>query len=89
VLDDGTGVVRTVFFGDQARKILEVDEETEKDGDQDAVEEAAEEIIGKELEVEGRTRYNDYFDQHEIIANSVEELDENKQIENLLELMEA
>ena len=89
VVDDGTGVVRTVFFGEQARKILGVDEETEKDGDQEAVEEAAEEIIGKELQVEGRTRYNDYFDQIEIIANSVEELDENEQIENLLELMEA
>ena len=89
VLDDGTGVIRTVFFGEQARKILGVDEETEKEGDQETVEEAAEEIIGKELQAEGRTRYNDYFDQIEIIANSVEELDENEQIENLLNLMEA
>jgi replication factor A1 len=89
VIDDGTGVVRTVFFGEQARKILGVDEETEREGDQEAVEEAAEEIIGKELQVEGRTRYNDYFDQIEIIANSVEELEPEEQIENLLELMEA
>ena len=89
VLDDGTGTVRCVFFGEQARKILDIDEETEREGDTDAVEEAAEKVLGKELEVSGRTRYNDYFDQIEIIANSIEEPSEGDQLEELLELMEA
>lgn len=89
VIDDGTGTVRTVFFGDQARKVLDIDEETEREGDQEAVEEASEEVLGKELVVEGRTRYNDYFDQTEITVNSVEFIETNDEIEELLEIMEA
>jgi replication factor A1 len=89
VLDDGSGTLRVVFFGEQARKILGIDEETEREGDQDAVEEAAEEAVGEELEVEGRTRYNDYFDQIEIMANSVERLEPEEEIEELLDIMEA
>jgi len=89
VLDDGTGTVRCVFFGEQARKILDIDEETEREGDEEAVEEAAEEVIGKELEISGRTRYNDYFDQIEILANSVDEVESHEQLEDLLEIMEA
>lgn len=89
VLDDGTGNIRVVFFGDQARKILGIDEETEKEGDLQAVEEAGEEAVGKELEVEGRTRYNDYFGRIELLANSVEEVDSREQLEDLLEVMEV
>jgi len=89
VLDDGTGTVRCVFFGEQARKILGINEETEREGDEDAVEEAAEEVVGKELEISGRTRYNDYFDQIEIIANTVGEVESKEQLEDLLDIMEA
>lgn len=89
VIDDGTETIRTVFFGDQARKILEVDEEIEKEMDQEAVEEAAEKAAGKELLIEGRTRYNDYFDRIEILANSIEEITTKEEIKRMLELMEA
>jgi hypothetical protein len=89
VLDDGTETMRVVFFGDQARKVLEVDGEVEKEMDQDAVEEAAEEAAGKQLLVQGRTRYNDYFDRLEILANSVEEVEVEDEIERMLEIMEA
>ncbi len=89
VIDDGTGTVRTVFFGEQARKVLEIEEETEREGDQEAVEEASEEALGKELVVEGRTRYNDYFDQTEIVVNSVDFIDPEDEIEQLLDIMEA
>ena len=89
VIDDGTGTVRCVFFGEQARKVLDIDEETERDGDQEAVEEASEKALGKELLVEGRTRYNDYFDQTEITVNSVDFIEANDEIEELLEIMEA
>lgn len=89
VLDDGTGNLRTVFFGEEARKMLDIDEEAEKEGDQDAVEEAAKDAVGKELKVSGRTRYNDYFGTLEILANEIDELDTDEQLEELLELMEA
>jgi replication factor A1 len=89
VIDDGTETIRTVFFGDQARKVLEVDEEVEKQMDQDAVEEAAEKASGKELVIEGRTRFNDYFDRLEILCNSLEEVETSDEIERMLEVMEA
>lgn len=89
VLDDGTGNVRAVFFRQQARELLGIDEETEKDGDVRAVEEAAAEAVGTEIEVEGRTRYNDYFGQLEIIVNDLRDFDTDGQLEELLELMEA
>ncbi len=89
VLDDGTGNIRVVFFGDLARELLGVEEEEEKEGDIQAVEKGAEKAIGKELEVEGRSRYNDYFGRIELLANDFEELDIDEQIQELLELMEA
>jgi ssDNA-binding replication factor A large subunit len=89
VVDDGTDNIRTVFFGEQGRKMLDLDEEDEKDMDQEAVEDAAEKILGKEIEVEGRTRYNDYFGTIEILANQMSETDTSQKIEEMLEIMEA
>ena len=89
VIDDGTDNIRCVFFGEQARKILEIDEETEKEGDLKKVEEQVNQAIGKEIQVKGNTRHNDYFSQLELLVNQVEELETQKQIEKLLEQLEA
>jgi replication factor A1 len=89
VLDDGTENIRAVFFGDQARDMLDLTEEQEKDMDTDAVEEASEKVMGKEIEIEGRTRYNDYFDTIEILVNSMKEVDQEEKIDEMLEIMEA
>lgn len=89
VLDDGTGNIRVVLFRDQARKLLDIDKETEKEGDLKAVEKAAEEAIGKEVEIEGRTRFNDYFGQLELVGNSFDELDVNEKMEELVKTVGA
>ena len=89
VVDDGTGNIRVVLFGDQARNLLEITEDEEKEGDIKAVEKAAEEAIGKEIKIKGRTRYNDYFGTIEILANSFEETTPEEQVEKLLEIMEV
>lgn len=89
VIDDGTGNIRVVMFREQARNLLEIDEEKEKEGDKDAVEEAADNAIGKQLKVKGRARYNDYFGRLEILVNEFEEVEPEEQIEELLDLMEA
>jgi hypothetical protein len=78
-----------VFFRDLAREMLGVDEEVEEEGDVEAVEEAASDAVGKELVIEGRTRYNDYFGRLEMIANEMDEVDVEQEIENLMETMEA
>jgi len=89
VIDDGTDSIRGVFFRDQARDLLDMDEDEELEGDVETVEEAAEGVAGKEVELEGRTRYNDYFGRIELIANSYTVLDTEKELEHLLEIMEA
>lgn len=89
VLDDGTENIRAVFFGDQARNMLGLTEEQEKEMDKDAVEESSEKVKGKEIEIEGRTRYNDYFDTIELLVNSMNETETEGKIEEMLEIMEA
>lgn len=89
VVDDGTDNIRVVLFRDQARKLLGIDEETEKEGDGDTVEDSAKEVIGKQIKVEGRARYNDYFGTIELLGNEFEEVSTNDRIEELLEIMEA
>jgi replication factor A1 len=89
VIDDGTENIRCVFFGEQAREMLDVDEETEKDMEVDAVEDAAEKVRGKEVEVEGRTRYNDYFGRIELLVNEMNEIEAEDEIENMLDILEA
>lgn len=89
VIDDGTETIRTVFFGAEARKVLEVDEEVEKEMETETVEEAAEEAAGKRMLLTGRTRYNDYFDRIELLANQIEEVKTTEEIERMLDVMEA
>lgn len=89
VVDDGTENIRAVFFGEQARDMLGLTEEQEKDMDTDAVEESAEEVKGKEVEIEGRTRYNDYFGAVELLVNEMEESKMENKIEEMLEILEA
>jgi len=89
VLDDGTENLRCVFFGDQAREMLGLTEEEEKDMDVDAVEEASEEVRGKEIEVSGRTRYNDYFGRIELLVNEMNQIETVDEIESMLDILEA
>lgn len=89
VVDDGTDNIRTVMFRDRAREILDIDEETEKEGDIEAVEKAAADVIGRKIEVDGRTRYNDYFGTLEIIANSFEKVETEDELEEMIEMLEA
>lgn len=89
VVDDGTDNIRSVMFRDRARELLGIDEETEKEGDIDAVEKAAADVIGDKIQVEGRTRYNDYFGTLEIIANSFDEVDTDEELKEMIDVLEA
>ncbi|MFT4892558.1 MAG: ssDNA-binding replication factor A large subunit [Candidatus Nanohaloarchaea archaeon] len=89
VVDDGTGNTRVVMFRDRARELLDIDEETEKEGDLEAVEKAAADVIGKKIELEGRARYNDYFGTLELIANSFDEIETEEELEEMIEMLEA
>ena len=89
VLDDGTENIRVVFFREDGKELLGIDDEVVGDGDQDAIEDAAEETLGRRLMIEGRTRYNDYFGRIEMIANQIQEIDTEDEIQELLDIMEV
>ncbi len=89
VLDDGTENIRVVFFREDGKELLGIDDEVVGDGDQDAIEDAAEETLGRRLMIEGRTRYNDYFGRIEMIANEIQEIDTEDEIQELLDIMEV
>jgi ssDNA-binding replication factor A large subunit len=89
VVDDGTENIRAVFFRERARELLDLTEEEEREGDQEAVEKAVPDARGKEVRVTGRARMNDYFGRLELIVNEMSEVDPGEKLEELLEVMEA
>ncbi|MDY6776842.1 MAG: OB-fold nucleic acid binding domain-containing protein [Candidatus Nanohaloarchaea archaeon] len=83
IIDDGYGNVRTVFFRDRARELLQADERFE--GDEEKVQRKAQKVKGQEVEVRGSSRYNDFFNRIELIGDEVNPLDEEEILEQRLE----
>jgi len=82
--DDGTGNIRVVSFRNMASKILNMDEENVLElKDINKFEEVKDRVLGKQLVLTGRVIKNDMFDRLEFIANSVEEADPSKLINDL------
>lgn len=77
IVDDGTDNIRCVFFRKRASKLLDLEEE----GD---VDQAADKALGKIVGVQGRAKYNDFFDALELVANQVSFPDVKAEIKTLL-----
>ncbi|MCD4740163.1 hypothetical protein K8R43_03145 [archaeon] len=77
-LDDGTGVIRGVFFRNAAEKILGVNAEQLKSDGYDT-----NKILGIEKVFEGQTKHNQRFDRNEFIINRVKDVDLKQEIEML------
>lgn len=86
VLDDGTDNIRGVFFRENAEKLLNLKETPESE---DEVEKAAEEAIGRKIELKGSARYNDYFNRIEIISDNVKILNPSNIIKEKIEKIGA
>lgn len=67
-LDDGTENIRVVLFNENANKLIQ-NQETLKNSD-----EFRDEVLGKQLKIQGRVIRNDLFDRNEFRANNIEEL---------------
>lgn len=74
VIDDGYGNIRTVFFRDRARDLLGVEEQL--NGDVERVQALGRDMTGNTVVVQGRSRYNDFFDRIELIGDDVRVVDE-------------
>ena len=84
-LDDGSDNIRVVAFRDQARNVLNVDENIilslrEKPTE---FENMRGEILGRQIEVVGRVVKNEMFNRKEFIASYISELNPEKLIKEL------
>ena len=67
-LDDGTENIRVVLFSENVNKLID-NQETLRNTD-----EFRDEVLGKQLKMQGRVIRNEAFDRTEFRANSIEEL---------------
>ena len=89
VMDDGSGNIRSVFFRDQAEKILGMEtdkiyKETEEGKNLDPMKEKLNQVLGKEFIVRGRVKKNQFFEKPEFIVNEVEDVDAKKEAKKIL-----
>lgn len=88
IIDDGYDNVRTVFFRDRAKDLLQAEDE-DFDGDVEQVRTHAEQVKGQDVVVKGQSRYNDYFNRIELIGDEVAFREPHALIEERLAEMTA
>jgi replication factor A1 len=88
IVDDGYGNIRTVFFRDRAKELLDA-EDADFDGDAETVQEYGEQVKGRNVTVQGRARYNDFFNRIELIGNDISFVDEQELLAQKLEAINA
>ncbi len=88
IVDDGYGNIRTVYFRDRAKELLDATD-VEFDGDAELVQEHAERVKGRDVLVTGRARYNDFFNSMELIVNDLTVPDPGDRLDELLDTVEA
>jgi hypothetical protein len=84
MVDDGTENIRAVFFSDLIYSLLKISEaEAEKLKDANFFLQKKEELLGKDLWLQGRARLNKLFGNLEFVVSDVSEVEVDKLIENL------
>ncbi|OGI15892.1 hypothetical protein A3K63_00830 [Candidatus Micrarchaeota archaeon RBG_16_49_10] len=75
VIDDGTGNLRVVFFREQAKRLSGIEPNVLSDLGQDAAYDALKKaVLGRDVVVSGRVQRNKLFENLEIVANDVQEI---------------
>ncbi|HLC50945.1 MAG TPA: DUF2240 family protein [archaeon] len=87
VIDDGTGNIRAVFFGDAALQLVGMNLDQALEHYEDLMEKV--DILGREFIIEGRVRRNKMFDRLEFIANRVSQVDVQREIEKEINALET
>lgn len=87
IIDDGFGNIRCVFFRNDAKELLEAEDE-EFQGNSRKVQDHAEKVLGTRIRVKGRSQRNDFFDAMELIVNESERPDIQDEIHNTIEAIQ-
>jgi len=73
IVDDGSENIRTLFFHEQALKLLHI-EETERAENPDFLTEKKNQILGSEYQLAGRMKKNIFFDRNEFTVSDFSEV---------------
>ncbi|MAG78604.1 hypothetical protein CL616_04545 [archaeon] len=73
VFDDGTENIRVVCFRDNVNKVLDVENVVDLKENTEKFTEVQRKIAGKQLEISGRVKKNDFFNRLEMTANDVKD----------------
>lgn len=81
--DDGTDSIRVVAFKDVAKFVMGVDDEKLKKISEDLsiFESIKKDILGKQLEILGRTNFNEQFDRMEFFGNKISEANPKRMLD--------
>jgi len=85
MLDDGSGVIRAAFFRDNAEKLLGMKTD-EIVNSQEAAKTKMDNLIGKEIILNGRTKHNDMFDRIEFQVYDVQNVNPVKEAEKIMKV---
>ena len=92
IVDDGYGNIRTVFFRENAEKVLGISADDIKkmvDGGKDPMEVYdTTDVIGKRFVISGSVKENSYTGKLEFLANSIEGVEPKEGSEKLIERLE-
>lgn len=89
VVDDGTDSIRSVFFQEQAENLIGIETEkawemTNEGSSMDEFSDKCDQILGKEIILEGRVQMNDFSGRPEFIVNSLEDVEPEKEAKEIL-----
>ena len=88
IIDDGTSTLRTVFFRDQAEKLVGIKAEELLDLDANERKNLIESrILGREVVVRGRVKQNKVFGNLEFIVNELKDLNYLEETKKLVEVL--
>lgn len=89
-VEDETGTIRAVFIGEIADKILKKDSEylvkiKETEEFESFLKDKSKELLGKDIIIQGRTKFSDYSNSYEVIVNDFDYLDVGKELDAIME----
>ena len=88
-IDDGYGNIRAVFFRESAEKIMgitgaDIQKIVKDGGDPISIYDKCE-VVGKNIEIAGSVKMNDFTGNIELLVNNVKEIDIQKESNDMIE----
>jgi ssDNA-binding replication factor A large subunit len=83
VFDDGTSTIKTTFIGEQAESLIKMETENiakliDNPEYENFIDKLSQNLLGKDLIIKGKAKFNDYSNSYELIAYNFKEVNEKE-----------